>query len=147
VFVRNGARQLAHQYTPATIKAESRARESKHSDRVKRPSRRLQRENAMGLAELQVLQQVRPVLLKKKPAVQPGPFLPRTLSTDRRQEAQDVQQFTLLTVAEMGWAMLLVTPLVVGQWRGCWELMVHYTPEAVSPERFCFFPTEVAHLS
>jgi hypothetical protein len=131
VFVRNGARQLAHQYTPATIKAESRARQSKHSDRVKRPSRRLLRENAMGLAELQVLQQVRPVLLKKKPAVQPGPFLPRTLST-------------LLTVAEMGWAMLLVTPLVVGQWRGCWELMVHYTPEAVSPERFCFFPTELS---
>jgi hypothetical protein len=107
--------------------------ESKHSGRVKRPSRRLLRENAMGLAELQVLQQVRPVVLKKKSS---GPFLPRTLVTERRQEAPEVQRFTLLTVAEMGWSMMLVTPLVVGQWRGCWELMVHYTPEAVSFSSF-----------
>jgi len=85
----------------------------------------------MGLAELQV--HVSPMLIKKS---RPGAFAPREPLDDRPEPPDRTDECTLLAVAEMSWAMLLVTPLVIGQWRGCWELMVYYTPESVS---ICLF--------
>ncbi|CAB3382527.1 Hypothetical predicted protein [Cloeon dipterum] len=74
----------------------------------------------MGLAELQVQVQFSPVLVKKKASAGPWSL------DDRPPEPQDKAGCSL---AEMAWSALLVTPLVVAQWRGCWELMVFYTPE------------------
>jgi hypothetical protein len=47
VFVRNGARQLAHQYTPATIKAESRARK-REREQTERPRKTAEPAAAAG---------------------------------------------------------------------------------------------------
>ncbi|XP_059476123.1 uncharacterized protein LOC132197087 isoform X1 [Neocloeon triangulifer] len=90
----------------------------------------------MGLAELQVqVVQFSPGLLKKnKPRV--GPRSPREI--EDRPEPPDKNECSLFAVAEMAWAMLVITPLVVGQWRGCWSLMAFYTPET-KEERFLWW--------
>lgn len=96
----------------------------------------------MGLAELQVVH-VTPTVYHKVPTradvVAPSPPTAGTTNAvhcrnfeDEPGDIPEHSECSLLTVSDYAWSMFVIMPLVVGHWRGTWELMNNLIPKTVS---------------